>query len=273
MRALLALTAMSLVGCAEFPCADEVRQRALDEIAFSYDRQEARYTYWLADGAQRVVFARDDVPEPARHAVLVHLPGKTSGNVHGAIGWSADISSEQPVARRTPMAHTRARAYAAWSGVWAAQWVETSADVTIERQGLRHDATVRDAPPDEVGRLEKELRDQGIALERLDLQRAVRNVAARQPTPRDFGLSVAIEPAWLFVDPSCGACQEATKWLDRAGVGHHLMLVSDPTNAATLRALSEGGEAVVPTLWAGSTLVAGFDPQGYARALEREENL
>lgn len=272
MRIVCALAVVSLMGCADFPCADEARQRALDEIAFSYG-DEVRYTYWLADGAQRVVFARDEVPEPARHAVLVHIPGKTSGNLHGAVGWSADIAAERPVARRAPMARTRARAYAAWSGVWAARWVDVGADVAIARQGLRAGAAAPEKSQGDAARLEQELREQGIALGELDLQRALRSVAARQPTPRDFGLSVAVEPAWLFVDPSCDACAEATKWLEQEGVGHHLMRVSDPTNAATLRTLSGNDDAVVPTLWVGSTLVTGFDAGAYAKAFEEQEEL
>ncbi len=300
----LLLAALSLAGCSEFPCEAEATSHYIAPVTFSY-AERARYTYWFEDGAQRVTFDRDQIPITARGAVLVHVENKTSGGLHGATGWAADVTDDLGSrAAYVPMAVPRAAAFSAWSGSWMSSWVATRTGVLVEeiaagavtqdaldeannpesnaldpevllatlKAGGKEDRVDKapdnpNAPPD----LRKELQRQGISLDSLKLGRALRVVAARQPLPRDFGLSLDVHPTWVFVSQDCEACVEALDWLDQSGHRYHAMLVSDPTNAKTLRALSTRAgvdQAAVPTLWKHGSLIRGFDTKLWSQEMK-----
>lgn len=288
---LAVVLSVTAAGCSDFPClSDEGRAHEVGAIDFAYDGPRVRYTYWFEDGLQKVVFDREEVPMPARASVLVHIEGQTSGDLHGAVGWAADIrSDESATARVRSMADARAAAYSAWSASWAAAWVETRSALVVTQIAAQQ--AVRDAlanvadeadeagdqvdqPPDAFGGLRRQdffqkLEEEQISLGGVKLQRALRSVGARRPTPSDFGLSVDVHPIWLFVEPGCDACDEASNWLEAEGIEHHTLLVSDPTSAATLRKLSmlAGAEPAVPTLWSGGQLLRGFSAKTYEARL------
>lgn len=292
-------------GCAEFPCVDAVATaHTLPTVTFAPDGDSLRYTYWFEDGAQRVVFDREEIPETARHSVLVHVPPKTSGELHGAVGWVTDVSSESEAAARLyPMALARARALNAWRGRWRVRWFETRAGLIAAEMATRLeleanlDAAQLDEPaddaPEELGvapaaelgtdenpparkeqtidglpsKVAGDLADEGISFPNLKRDRALRVIGAREPLPPDFGLSIQVDlhTAWLFVDDDCDACGSATDWLDQHDIGHHIMRVSDPTNARTLRDLAQQAniEPAVPMLWDGDVLVRGFEVRSW----------
>lgn len=266
----VALAAFATVSaaCSQFPCVDEAGAHRVEPLSFEYS-MPARYTYWFQDGAQRVVFGRDEVPSTARHAVLVHLPERTAPDLHGPVGWYADVSGDAPQAQLVPMATVRARAYAAWSGDWAARWMAVNAAVTVARQGLRDDPPPAPDPEPQSGfeKFHGELFDEGISLDEVKLQRAVRAIGAQRPAPRDFGISLDIHPAWLFVDAGCDACDAAEAWLDETGVRYHRLDIQDPSNAGALRAVSATAavEPAVPSLWRGAWVTQGFSKDAYAR--------
>ena len=326
--ASLSAAACLFAGCSDFECvAGDTKVNELPRIEFRYDAQDVRYTYWFEDGAQRFTFDREEVPEPARAAVLVHLAGKTPGDMHGAIGWFADVRPpESTTARIRPMAAARTDAYAAWSGDWTARWLATRAGLQTDAMAIRREleANLRAAenaggdppapsgtaadteakgetadtapnPPaepsptepaeepkspdtteDPVARalpdaIRKQLSDEGISLGNVKRDRALRVVAARQPLPRDFGLSVEVHPVWLFVEKGCDACDHATRWLEANDVPHHLMPTADPTNARTLRQLSGDANVppVVPTAWVDGRLLRGFADGAWTDALKQ----
>lgn len=285
----LVATALVAAGCSEYPCLDESTTHEIPSIPFTYG-DRVRYSYWFEDGAQRVTFERDQIPETTRGAVLVHVEGKDPGGLVGATGWAADVTDDTGSrAYLVPMAMPRAASYAAWAGEWAATWLATRATTTMQQ--IDAEQTMRDAldpeklaedvkeepeeprnePAHGVTDIREQLRDQGISLDGLKLGRALRVVGARQPLPRDFGLSVDVHPIWVFVTPDCGACDAATKWLDHAGIGYHAMLVSDPTNAKTLHTLSQRAgikEPALPTLWNHDKLLRGFDAAAWSKELK-----
>lgn len=295
--ALAALVA--LAGCSEFPCESRTSVHEVPTVSFT-DSDAARFMYWFEDGAQRLAVDRDDVPEPARHAVIVHIKDKTDGSLHGAAGWVADISDADTVAAYVPMARARTAAYAGWSGSWLARWVHTraitQADNIVVRDELRDqlgdeeaaqpdeaerdaldplnlianlrgeegedDMPTRPAAPDHAPRdLARQLDSQGLSIDELKVTRALRVVGARQPFPRDFGLSVDVHATLLFVSQDCAACDEAMAWLDERGIGYHAMLVTDPTNASTLRDVTTRAniQPAVPLLWQHTRVLRGFD--------------
>lgn len=273
--AAAAILALALfAGCSEFPCADDVRVGTLKSIPFDY-AQKARFTYWFEDGAQRSVFHRDEVPETARPAVLVQLQRGTSAELPGSMTWWADLSSHDGSrARLSPTANVRSRAHAAWVGAWTADWLHVNAQVTVVRQELREEILddppprFRDQPPPPIEPpdvLREELENEGIAWDEVKLQRALRVVASREPLPRDFGLSFEVHPVWLFTTEGCDACDAASTWLTKRDVAHHELVLSDPTNASSLRALAAvvGQEAAAPALWVGEHVVFGFDDATY----------
>lgn len=265
MRRLAPLLLLVCAGCSEFPCVDAVRTQTVQPVPFEYSRL-ARYSYWFRDGAQRIVFDREEVPQPARHAVLVHIPGETDPEIHGPMGWSADISGEPTQATLTPMANVRLRAYAAWAGNWAADWIVVNAGVTVVRQALRETApAAHEAPrPAEGGDVREWFRElarrEGLSLDEVELQRAVRTVGSQRPLPQDFGLSLDVHPNWLFVSSDCDPCAAAETWLSETGITHHVLDVSDPSNAGALRTISKsaGLQPAVPTLWAAPVVAQGF---------------
>jgi hypothetical protein len=264
--ALLLSAALSLSACNEFPCADEQSVHDIEPVAL--DADEIRYSYWLGDASQHVVFDADEIPETARHAVLAHVGGETTPQLHGAIGWVADLTADAPSARLRPMAVARARALAAWSGRWSGDWARIRAEVLAIRRQEEEEAETKQAAPleaeeeqsseaDPLDKLQADLAEQGITMDEVRLERALRSVGVRRPSPRDFGLSVDLHPNWLFVEDGCEACTRAVDALDDA----HVLRISDPSNARTLRQLSKlaGVEPVVPTIWHGDSLRRGWN--------------
>lgn len=299
---------LSLAGCSEFVCLDESTTHRIPTVRFEYG-DKVRYTYWFEDGAQRVTFEHEAIPDVGRTSVLVHIDGVTVGDSHhGAAGWAADVSNSIAAeAAYVPLALPQAMAYGAWSGAWAASWLTTRASVMVEdalamaatRQALEEAAQAgnpddpldphvlaktlkgeKDEPaaprpeaPNELLEatdLRDELRNQGLSLDGLKIGRVLRVVAARQPFPRDFGVSGLVHPTWIFVSPDCAACDAAMAWLDERGIGYHAMLVSDANNAQTLRDLGRraGIDApAVPTLWRREKLLRGFDAAQWSAEL------
>ena len=112
--------------------------------------------------------------------------------------------------------------------------------------------------------------EEGISVEALKLGRATRSVGAMRPTPQDFGLSVEVHQAWLFVSKDCKACSEAADFLTEQGIGYHAMLVDDPTNARVLADLSTRAgieKPAVPTLWRHNELHRGFSSTTWSAEL------
>lgn len=303
LQLLIVALSLTAVSCSEFECSDESTTHYIAPVEFGYN-ERVRYTYWFEDGAQRVTFDRDEIPINGRGAVLVHVQNKTSGGLHGATGWAADVSDDLGArAAYVPMAIPRAAAHTAWAGGWMSSWVGTRAAVLVEEinaaasaKAVRDQAAEPDGDPldpemllktlksggdeDEVApapkntnapaNLRDQLRQQGISIDSLKMGRALRVVGARQPLPRDFGLSLDVHPIWLFVTQDCDACDEAIAWLDKNGHGYHAMLISDPTNATTLRGLSTRAgieKPAVPTLWKHGQLLRGFDAKTWAKEL------
>lgn len=294
-----------LAGCSEFPCLDEATIHVIPPIEFSYG-DRVRYTYWFEDGAQRVTFEREQIPENGRGSVLVHVEGKTPGGLHGATGWAADVREEEGSrAHLVPMALPRTAAYASWTASWRSSWVATKAGILIEHAlasdelpdefEVESDDDRADLDPEKLlatlkpekdeesaavevpdgdnvpGRLREQLEGKGLSIASLRLTRALRVVGAREPFPRDFGLSLDVHPIWVFVTPDCDACDAATKWLDDQGLGYHAMLLSDPTNKKTLSALGAQAKiekAAVPTLWMPGQLIRGFDKKVWSEELK-----
>ena len=155
------MLALLTVGCSEFPCEDEATLHMIPPIEFGYE-DRVRYTYWFEDGAQRITFERDQIPEDGRGAVLVHVEGKTAGGLHGAAGWAADVTDDGGAsAHFVPMAIPRAAAYVAWVGAWRASWLKTKSSVLAE------EILAADAVREELGYDEEADDDGALDPERL----------------------------------------------------------------------------------------------------------
>lgn len=270
--AAIAVLALLTGGCRDFPCVSEPSTHHLEPVPVEGD--EVRYTYWDEEGIQHFVFDPAEVPPRGQHAVLIHISGETTPEMVGPIGWLADLTEPKPQARLRPMARARARAFASWSGGWAGDWVRVRAEAqavrTERQQELEAQADARndspDDPPEEpaepdnpLARLEADLAEEGIAMGEVNLQRATRSVASRRPLSRNFGIPIAIKPALLFAAEDCAPCERAIESVDDA----HVLMVSDPSMAETLRKLSRlaGTQPGVPTLWRGDELYKGFDEE------------
>ena len=79
-----------------------------------------------------------------------------------------------------------------------------------------------------------------------------------------------VHPVWLFTTKGCGACDDAVEWLEAKGIAHHELVLTDPTNARSLRTLAKLTklEVAAPAMWTRGQVVMGFDATTYERTLD-----